>query len=241
MMNALINSQRIPASLRAKLRPVKSAIKLALRPFRPRLAERAENPYATHIPVLIGLPRLMKVRHLLELGCGEYSTFTFLERRVYPDLETLVSFENEPAWKEIIARQAGNDSRLDLSLVSGAMSRAIMETALQSFDIIFIDDSTSGEQRAETIREVVKKLGQSQIAVIHDYETKLYRKAVKGVLNHFRFDSLNPNTGVVWNHAPITKRQLQKLQAIIKKNCKHVLPDDIRQWTQIYDSELKLH
>lgn len=237
-MSALSSSQRVTTSLRAKLRPVKDLVKLALVPFRSRLAERAANPYATHIPVLVGLPRLMKIRRLLELGCGEYSTLTFLKREVYPDLETIVSFEKEPVWKEKIAMLTGNDPRMNLRLVTGAMSNAVIETDLQMFDLIFVDDSASGEQRTETIREVVRKLGQSQIAVIHDYEFKPYRKSAKDVLNHFRFDSLNPNTGIVWNYAPISRRQLRKLHAIIQKNCKHLLPDDIKQWIQIFNSEL---
>jgi predicted O-methyltransferase YrrM len=237
-VKSLINPQQIPTNLRTRLRPVKNMVKLALRPFRPRLVERAANPYATHIPVLVGLSRLMKIKHLLELGCGKYSTLTFLQRDVYQDLETLVSFENEPTWKEKIASLVGDDPRFASKLVGGAISNAVTETDLQGFDLIFIDDSASGEERARTIRKVIGKIGQAQIAVIHDYEFDLYRKATKGVLNQFRFDSLNPNTGVVWNHAPISKRQLRKLHAVIKKNCKHVLPDDIKRWTQICDGEL---
>jgi len=232
-----MNSHWIPPRFRANFRPVKGAIRLALKPFKRRLVERAENPYATHIPILLGLPRLLKIRHLLELGCGEYSTLTFLNRSVFPDLEILTSFENDLAWKERIARLAGSDPRINLKLVVGTMSDAIFEADLQSFDLVFIDDSASGELRTETIREVIRKLGKSQVVVIHDYEYEPYRKAAKGASNHFQFDSLNPNTGIVWNDGPINKYQLRKLETAIKKNCNHIPPNDIQRWQQIFDRE----
>lgn len=233
-----MNSQWMPQIFGTTFRPVKNAIKLALKFFSPRLAERSENPYATHIPVLVGLPRLLNVRRVLELGCGEYSTLTFLDRNIFPNLEMLVSFENDPVWQKKIAALADNDLRVNLKLVVGAISRAVFEIDMQNFDLIFIDDSVTGEQRAETIREVIKEVSKDQIVVIHDYESKLYRQAARRALNHFRFGSLNPNTGVVWNQAAISKQQLRKLESVIKKNCKQVVPDDLKRWQRIFDQEL---
>src|SRR5689334_1154503 len=33
-------------------------------------APRAENDYATHVPILIGLARMREIRNVLEFGCG---------------------------------------------------------------------------------------------------------------------------------------------------------------------------
>ena len=54
-------------------------LKSVLRPLPPR----AENAYATHIPVLVGLGSIRRIERVLEFGCGHYSTKTFLRRSVF--------------------------------------------------------------------------------------------------------------------------------------------------------------
>jgi hypothetical protein len=66
---------------------------------------RAPNEFATHIPILIGIARILPIRHVLELGCGTYSTLTFLNRTALPDLIGLDSLETDLAWAERLRRR----------------------------------------------------------------------------------------------------------------------------------------
>src|SRR5574341_819530 len=103
-----------------------------------RVPPRAENPYATHVPVLVALARVIPVRRVLELGCGRYSTFTFLNRVAFPQLEQLYSLENDRDWAARIAAEAGTDARLSLRFVDGLLAAAVAAMELSSYDLILI-------------------------------------------------------------------------------------------------------
>ena len=90
-----------------------------------RLPPRAANPYLTHIPILLGLARCRPVVSVLEFGCGEISTRAFLDRRYFPDLQCLESYENDAVWAERLQSQIGTEPRLDLHLVNGAVASAV--------------------------------------------------------------------------------------------------------------------
>src|SRR5215213_4818969 len=129
-------------------------LRLCGKVFSSPLPPRAENDYATHVPILIGLAGIRRVERVLELGCGNYSTKTFLNRSAFPHLKTLQSFENDDAWANTIRTDVAHDSRCSITSVTGAMADAVSTLDLESFDLIFIDDSTTSEQRAATIRSL---------------------------------------------------------------------------------------
>jgi len=189
------------------------------------LAPRARNDYATHIPILIGLARLRKIRSVLEFGCGHYSTLTFLNASVFPDLEQLHSIENDDAWATTIQEAAKNDPRWTLQLVNGEISESIPD--LESFDLILIDDSKTSAQRAATIRSVATKQPQHPWIVIHDFEVDEYRDAASAFKHRYRFRAYNPETGVVAN-SPL---DLTALNRSIKQNAKSLDPDNIKAWS----------
>src|SRR5450759_2469319 len=84
-------------------------------------APRSEFAYATHVPYLTGIAKLAEVRRVVEFGCGEYSTLTFLDREVFPALERLDSFEDDPQWIEKVRVMAAGDKRMRLMLQEGPM------------------------------------------------------------------------------------------------------------------------
>ena len=65
------------------------------------------SPYATHLPVLSAASSVMKVRSVLELGSGPFSTPLFLGRRVFPDLEKLISHEDDPRSAAVVTERVG--------------------------------------------------------------------------------------------------------------------------------------
>ena len=194
---------------------------------------RAENCYATHIPVLIGIARIREVRKVLEFGCGYYSTLTFLNAAVFPHLERLESVENDAAWAETLRETAKNDSRWTLKLVDGEISDSVSTLDLEAFDLILIDDSEMSKQRVRTIREVTKKMPHRPWVLIHDFEVEDYRRSASGFGQVHRFKAYNPNTGWLWNNTTHARRA-KSIDRIIKANAKTLEPDDISAWLNAF-------
>lgn len=187
---------------------------------------RALNDYATHVPILIGLARLREIRSVLEFGCGYYSTLTFLNRSAFPHLERLHSIENDVSWAETINEVAKNDARWTLRLVTTDIADSVRDLELESFDLIFIDDSKTSEQRASTIRAVGEKRLRHPWIVVHDFEVDEYRRAAAAFKHRHRFRAYNPETGLVCNQP----NQLKSLDRAIKANARTIKADEVQQW-----------
>lgn len=89
------------------------------------MAPRAAKPVATHVPVIIGLARILTIKNVLELGAGEYSTPLFLNRRAFPSLISLHSYENNASYAQSVKRMICDD-RLKLNIVKGPIHASIV-------------------------------------------------------------------------------------------------------------------
>ena len=199
------------------------------------LAPRALKDYATHIPILIGLARLRKVRSVLEFGCGHYSTLTFLNASAFPHLERLHSIENDDSWAQTIEEAARNDLRWRLQLVDGEISESVADLDLESFDLILIDDSKTSGQRAATIRAIAAKEPKRPWIVIHDFEFGEYRRAAAAFQHRHRFRGYNPETGVVTNQM----NEWRIIDRVIKSKAKLLEPDAIAQWIDSFRQDVQ--
>jgi len=198
-------------------------------------APRALKDYATHIPILIGLARLRKVRSVLEFGCGHYSTLTFLNASAFPHLERLHSIENDDSWAQTIEEAAGSDLRWQLQLVKGEISESVADLDLESFDLILIDDSKTSGQRAATIRAVAAKEPKHPRIVIHDFEFGEYRRAASAFQHRHRFRAYNPETGVITNQM----NECQVIDRVIKSKAKLLEPDAVVQWIDSFRQDVQ--
>jgi predicted O-methyltransferase YrrM len=210
--------------------------KRALRPAKRKLlgvVPRAQKDYATHIPVLLSLAQAFKVEKVLELGCGKYSTLTFLNSAAFPALVSLESLETDPAWLDRIRMEAGHDSRLHPRFVSGAMSSAIEQIKLDDYNLIFVDDSTSGDERAATISAIAGQQSKRAVVVIHDFEVQAYRVAASAFRQQYILKAFTPQTGVVWNGDRDLTKALRRAGSIIKRYGKKIEPDDVSGWTAV--------
>lgn len=196
---------------------------------------RALNDYATHIPVLIGLARRREIRHVLEFGCGHYSTLTFLNRSAFPHLERLHSIENDGSWAQTIEEAARNDRRWRLQLVNGEICESVAGLELESFDLIMIDDSKTSAQRAATIGAIAAKEPRRPWIVIHDFEFEGYRRAASVFKHRHRFRAYNPETGVVTNQM----NDWQSIDRVIKSKSKSLEPDAIAQWIASFRQDVQ--
>ena len=219
-----------------------SAIRNHLRPFFAPLRRRvkyfsvprARNDYATHIPILLGLGRVREIRHVLELGCGHYSTHTFLNRSAFPDLERLYSLENDDSWAQTI-QAATKDDRWILQVVNGEISDSVADMDLEAFDLILIDDSKTSAQRAATIRAIAAKQPQRPWIVIHDFEVDEYRDAASEFKHRHRFRAYNPETGVVGNRV----HQWKTIDRVIRTKASLLEPDAISEWIDSFRQDLQ--
>ena len=113
---------------------------------------------STHIPVLVALGLTRPIHRVLELGAGLYSTPTFLNRKVFPQLEQLVSVEDDLNWQLKVQRGCP-DTRL---MISGTIP-----SLTDPYDLIFVDNSTDLKVRAATIRRVAEETRDGLVRV-HD-------------------------------------------------------------------------
>jgi hypothetical protein len=191
---------------------------------------RADDPYVTHTPVLAGLSVHVHVRRVLELGSGTHSTFNFLNRRVFPHLECIDSYENDPQWASRVLAAAGGDQRLKLRVTTRPMAECVRDLALSDYDLILIDDSQTSVERSATIMAIAGSRPIGPIVVIHDFEVSEYRKAASGFEHRFRLTCLNPNSGVVWNGQCLGIGDLRAMQRAIKKVRDRIPLGSIEEW-----------
>lgn len=198
---------------------------------------RNENPWATHLPVLVALARCLSVRRVLEFGAGTYSTPAFLDRAAFPNLVKLRSIEDDAEWCETVRKRVHDDPRFELDLVSTPMSGNVATAMSDTYDLIFIDDSQVVDDRARTIREVTLRCDPRSIVVIHDYEVEAYRRASESMTHRFRVSAVDPNVGICWNAAPLKRRSLRALNALLRRNSGKIPVDDVGRWVALLDAE----
>ena len=192
-------------------------------------APRAENDYATHVPILIGLARMREIKSVLEFGCGHYSTLTFLNRAAFPQLRRLHSVENDAAWSETIQELAKGDERWTLQLAGSHIADTVPDLDLEGFDLILIDDSKTSAERVATINAVAKKRPQHPWVAIHDFEVGEYQEAASAFRRRYKFRAFTPKTGLIANH-PINIRMLKRA---LNANARLVPPDDVEAWIRL--------
>jgi hypothetical protein len=115
-----------------------------------------KDPSSTHIPVLRHLGQDPKIRHVVELGVGAFSTFSFLDRECFPHLETLTSYESDSAWASPILNEKYGDDRFFLFLHAKPLSASVRAGAvdLSGADLVFVDHTHDDIERDATIRAI---------------------------------------------------------------------------------------
>ena len=191
---------------------------------------RGANPYITHLPVLFTLRRFRRFRRVLELGCGEGSTLAFLDRSCFPEVERLVSYENDLVWAERVEEMAHGDRRLCMKVRSGSMAKAVAEEELGDYDLVFIDDSRTIAERSETISTIAARRPQTAVVVIHDFEILEYRYAALAFKHRCRITGLSPNVGVLWNRGGVARQPLRTLNHALHNLPTTSYPSDRRGW-----------
>jgi hypothetical protein len=148
------------------------------------------SPFATHVNLLQAIGP--GIRTVLELGAGEFSTRLFLDRRHYPDLVELVTVEQNRDW--VIADE---DARHKIAIVPEPIEPFLALLPLDKFDLIFCDNSTSGERRCNTLKWLAENVGRS-LVVAHDFDVPSYAEAAAEFTNAIVDDRQSPWTALLW-------------------------------------------
>lgn len=178
----------------------------------------------------------MTVRSVLELGCGHYSTLTFLNRDVFPDLQSLDSYETDPLWAATIRASTDADSRSTLNLVDGLIADSLAQTDLEAYDLILVDDSVNANDRTKTIRMLVDRRPRRPLVVLHDFEVPAYAKVAKSFRRCYPFRVFNPETGVLWEDQPRNRKAFKQIETVLRQHARKLQPDDIPGWVEAFAS-----
>jgi hypothetical protein len=201
------------------------------------LGPRSDQPYATHVPVLVGVAAALKPKRLIEFGSGSFSTLSFLDDVVFPSLEEVRSYENNEEWFKQIQAKSRGSSRVDLQYFAGDMYRAVAGANVAAADMIFLDDSPSAEERVKTVKEVSRLCGDGPIAVIHDYEMLKLRLVAHKFEHCVAFEAFNPQCCAVWHGHPERRPILEDVSRTIQQHAGAVPPTDARAWIEVFTAQ----
>jgi hypothetical protein len=198
------------------------------------IAARSEQPYATHIPVLVGVAAACRPKRLVEFGSGDFSTLTFLDQTVFPSILRVESYENNPEWMQHMEAKLAGNPRGVVHFFQGRMRAAVAAADPGAADLIFIDDSPSGWERAHTVLEVARTCRERPIAVVHDYDLPAIRLACRKFKHRFAFTSFTPQSCAVWNGDPHRKALLEGVARRLEDNASSLSVSDARGWAKVF-------
>lgn len=165
----------------------------------------SEEPYKSHVPVLIQLAKSLRPRRIAEFGMGRFSTSIFLDRTLFPFVEKLTSFEDDPEWFSIITKEHPPNSGFEAKLVSSPMWKTVIGLSASDYDLIFVDDSKNDRDRAKTLLALrfAKGITKGPVVVVHDVELPRLRAMTLLFPGRRYFRDLCPQTGVLcWKSMP---------------------------------------
>lgn len=187
-------------------------------------------PYTTHLAVLMGVAKAKKPKKVLELGSGLNSTPYFGDSSCFPTVQQVISYEDDPAWYENVSKAVKSKGKIDLRFVISIPENVCLLVS-NEYEMIFIDDSTSAEQRQKTIAGTLRCASPEAIIVVHDFENRNYQNTVRLPWKSVVYSSWKPFTGVIYQNKNLDT-PLAKLKKLIETNLS-VSPQDTKQWIEI--------
>jgi hypothetical protein len=178
---------------------------------------------ASHVPVLVLLSCLFKIKSVLEIGSGPLSTHLFLDRKIYSDLETLVSVETDPEWIAKMKASTAGDNRV--KFIEHIPQR------LHKYDLVFIDGPQDEKARGAVIKSMLlKRL--NGLFVVHDINNPQYSARMNFKLKRYIFKFVVPYTGVFRREVVLPISQFTAAEALIQDKF-NKFEEDWTSWKQI--------
>ncbi len=207
------------------------------------LPPRSTEPYATHVPVLVGVAAALGPKRLVEFGSGSFSTLSFLDNVAFSSLEEVESYENDKEWFEQVHEKLPDNSRVDLKYFDGVMYQAVAGADVAAADMIFVDDSPAPtpEIRAKTVKAVSRLCGERPVIVLHDYDILKLRISARQFEHLVVFDAFNPQSCAIWHGHPERKPILEEVNRTIRQHVSDIPVTDTRAWIEVFAKPNELH
>jgi len=202
------------------------------------LAQRADNPYATHVPILVGVAAACRPKLLIEFGSGTYSTMSFLDAVAFPSVQRVESYENDKSWFDQVRENLPANAPVHLQFVDGEMYQAVPRAKTSDAGMIFIDDSPTADARVPTLEAVARECGTEPVVVMHDYDLWRLRLATRKFENRISFNAFNPQCCVMWHGHKERKPVLEQVKRIIHQHATEIPLTDVRAWIQVFTDGL---
>jgi hypothetical protein len=199
---------------------------------------RSNNEYATHVPYLVGAVGITRAKRVLEIGCGLFSTLTFLDRTACPSVEVLDSYEDDPEWFESMMTRVGGDARANLQFRQSPLAATVEQLDLADYDLILVDDSRTREERTGTLHSVFSRWTSVNVALVHDFEISEYRHASACPLERLTFNAYCPCTGALWRKDRLDRTLMRELKRTVAKNSARLDVADAQGWRQVFAQSL---
>lgn len=164
--------------------------------------------YSTHLPVLEKLGEVVPLNVVLELGAGQYSS-----PALCAIAKNVVSYETDPGWFASIIKIAPPNLRLWFSSIP--LAQVVATLWINEYDLIFIDDGHSVEERVNTI-VAVAVMNPAGLVVMHDYENRTYQIASESWERCLVYTQYSPHTAILWNGAVLSADQENRLVSELK-------------------------
>jgi hypothetical protein len=203
-----------------------------------RLAERSSEPYATHVPVLVGVAAACRPESVIEFGSGTFSTMSFLDEEAFPSIRKVDSYENNQEWFNQVRKKLPSGGRVDLHFVEGEMNKAVRSAKPSTAGMIFIDDSPSARARVPTVREVARSCGEEPVVIMHDHDLRRLRLATLSFEHRISINAFNPQCCVMWHGHRERMPKLRRVGEIVRKFAARIPLTDIREWARVFSQEL---
>jgi len=148
--------------------------------------------YSSHLALLATLAKIVsrEIVHIVELGCGLYSTPMWLNCSIWPFVHSVNSYEHNPQWLRHVG-YITRDPRLTL------MDEYPL--AVDYADLVFIDNGDNRQQRLTGIEYVVK-YKPTGLVILHDANEQTYMQAIEPHFdNCLVYTGAYPHTAILWN------------------------------------------
>lgn len=154
--------------------------------------------YDSHLPVLAAIGAVMPIRRVAEYGPGFGSTPAFLRREWFPQLTSLVSYEESDDWCRRLAYTLPADSRWDLRGVNVG-NLCFEADPPPETDLAFIDSATADGRLALCVR----LRGRVPVVVFHDWGVPpAYVEACALWPHVLIYDTTSPATAILLASPP---------------------------------------
>ena len=197
-----------------------------------RFVPQAQDAYATHIPVLVGVSQIVAPERILELGGGLFSTPALSNPEFFPTVKHVHTLEDSAEWATKIRSAVSGGDRVTVDHVPSVPDH-VATMDLSAYDLIFVDDSISIAERTRTLRSVLNRARASAVVVVHDYEVRSYRNCRQPPWYGHTSSVWRPFTGVLYRDRRL-RRQLDRLELVIRRE-RGRGPSPIREWRMVFE------